>query len=156
MYLHRDYRKTIDYDFETNTYKIIPYNKKFDSLTLGYADILNGRFLAIVVHNKIPYLVTDKVQIPLDDIKLDLKSKDIDEEILERKLIIKKGFKVVDTVEYTINKRIITEQVMYTEMAEVEDWDFGLLLINIFNDKARLKRYINIINNGNSAIGLTD
>ena len=156
MYLHRDYEETIDYDFETNTYKIIPYNKKFDSLTLGDADILNGRLVAFVLYNKILYLVTDKVQIPIDDIKLDLKSKDIDEEILERKLIIKKGSKVVDTVEYTINKRIITEQVMYSEMSEVEDWDFGLLVINRFNDKTKLKRYIYIVNNGNSTIGLTD
>ena len=97
MYLHRNYEEIIDYDFETNTYKIIPYNKQFHSQIKGNADILNGRFVAMVVYHKILYLVTDKVQIPFDDIKLDLKSKDIDEEILERKLIIKKGSKVIDT-----------------------------------------------------------
>lgn len=137
MYIHKDYIDTIDYNFKTNTYTIVKYNNKISESTVGFADILNGKFLAWFFHQEILYLATDKVQIPFKDIELEFVSKDINDDRLQRKLIIKKDSIVMDTIEYTIDKKIIEQQIMYTEMAEVEDWDLGLQIINIFNDKSR-------------------
>ena len=144
IYLHKNYVHGILYDFTKNTYKSIPYDKKLNDNSSGNAEILNNQFLAMVVYEKKLYFITDHIQIPFDKLNLELKSKDIDDVILERTLIIKNDEKIVDTIIYTIDKVIISQQLMYTEMAELEDYDFGLFAMNILNNKERQEIFLEV------------
>lgn len=144
IYLHKDYTQLVKYNFSNNKYEIINYDKQIDKKTQGKADILDGKFIAIFVFKEILYLATDKIQIDIDIDKLsmDLLSRDLNDNLLERTLILKKEDFVVDTLVYQIDKTIITNQIMYTEMAEVEDFDFGLFLANNVMDREWQQRFL--------------
>jgi len=143
IYLHYNYKKLVRYEFVKNNYKIVEYDTKLDKITQGFFDILGNKYIAIFAYNGILYLSTQTTQISFNNLNIDLLSKDLNQDIIERKLIIKENNKIVDEITYTINKLEITQQIQYTEMAEVEDFDFGLRIIHIYDDKERQKRFLN-------------